>query len=67
MYVVDSMFFMLNTDFVGSINTINICLISSIIYSFIPVSGCEGKGPSALFWPGTYNDGATEKLAYPVK
>ena len=49
MYVVDSMFFMLNTDFVGSINTINICLISSIIYSFIPVIGCVGKGPSALF------------------
>ena len=67
MYVVDSMFFMLNTDFVGSINTINICLISSIIYSFIPVSGCVGKGPSALFWPGAYNVGATENLAYPVK
>jgi hypothetical protein len=24
-------------------------LISSIIYSFIPVIGCVGKGPSALF------------------
>ena len=24
------------------------------IYSFIPVSGCVGMGPSALFCPGVY-------------
>jgi len=24
------------------------------IYSFIPVSGCVGMGPSALFFPGVY-------------
>jgi len=25
------------------------------IYSFIPVSGCVGIGPSALLGPGVYN------------
>ena len=25
------------------------------IYSFIPVSGCVGMGPSALLCPGVYN------------
>jgi hypothetical protein len=25
------------------------------IYSFIPVSGCVGIGPSALLYPGAYN------------
>ena len=35
----------LNTDFVGSNNTINICLILSTIYSFIPMSVCVGRGP----------------------
>ena len=25
------------------------------IYSFIPVSGCVGRGPSALLWPGPYS------------
>ena len=25
------------------------------IYSFIPVSGCVGIGPSALLCPGAYN------------
>jgi hypothetical protein len=38
----------LNTDFVGSTNTRNICLILSTIYSFISVSVCL----SALLWPG---------------
>jgi hypothetical protein len=35
----------LNTAFVGGTNTINICLILSTIYIFIPVSGCVGRGP----------------------
>ena len=38
----------LNTDFVGSINTRNICLILSTIYSFISVSVCIDMGLSAL-------------------
>jgi hypothetical protein len=42
----------LNTDFVGSINTRNICLILSTIYSFISVSFCIDRGLSALLWPG---------------
>jgi hypothetical protein len=43
----------LNTDFVGSTNTIlDICLILLTIYIFIPVSGCVGRGPSALLCPG---------------
>jgi hypothetical protein len=42
----------LNTDFVGSTNTINICLILSTIYIFIPVSGCVCMGHSALLFPG---------------
>jgi len=42
----------LNTDFVGSTSTINICLISSIIYIFIHASGCVGSGPSILLCPG---------------
>ena len=56
-YVVYGMFFLcLNTDFVGSTNTIkNICLILSTIYIFIPVSGCVGRGPSALLCLGAYN------------
>ena len=33
----------LNTEFIGSTNTINICLILSTIYIFIPVSGCVGR------------------------
>ena len=48
-------FYCLNTDFVESTNTINICLILSTIYIFIPVSGCVGRGPSALLCPWTYN------------
>ena len=52
MYVVYSMFF-LNDN--GNANTINICLILSNRYMFIPVSGCVGKGPSALLCPGAYN------------
>ena len=35
-------------DFVGSTNTIYICLILSTIYIFISVSGCVGMEPSAL-------------------
>jgi hypothetical protein len=43
----------LNTDFVGSTNTRNICLILSTIYSkFIPVCACIDRGLSALIWPG---------------
>ena len=46
----------LNTDFVGSTNTIlDICLILLTIYICIPVSGCVGRGPSALLCPGAYN------------
>jgi hypothetical protein len=42
----------LNTDFVGSINTRNICLILSTIYNFISVIVCIDMGLSALLWPG---------------
>ena len=35
----------INTTFVGSANTIDICLILSTIYIFIPVSGCIGRTP----------------------
>ena len=41
----------LNTDFVGSINTRNICLILSTIYSFISVSVWIDRDLSALLWP----------------
>ena len=41
-------FLFLNTDFVGSINTRNICLILSTIYNFISVSVCIDMGLSAL-------------------
>ena len=48
-------FLCVNTDFVGSINTIlDICLILSTIYIFIPVSGCVGRSPSAMLWPVAY-------------
>ena len=48
-----SLFFLfLNTDFVGSINTRNICLILSTIYSFISASVCIDRGLSTLLWPG---------------
>jgi len=30
-------------------------LIFIDINSFIPVSVCVGRGPSALLWPGAYN------------
>ena len=43
-------------DFVGSTNAINIIIFDLIdIYSFIPVSGCVGMGPSSLFCPGAFN------------
>ena len=45
-------FLFLNTDFVGSIDTRNICLILTTIYSFISVSVCLDRGLSALLWPG---------------
>ena len=45
----------LKTEFVGIINTINIWLILSPIYIFIPVSDCVGRGPSELFCLGAYN------------
>ena len=51
-YVYGIFFLFLNTDFVGSINTRNICLILSTIYSFISVSVCIDKGLGALLWPG---------------
>jgi len=35
-------------------NSINICLIYRP-FIFIPVSGCVGRGPSALLWPVAYN------------
>jgi hypothetical protein len=41
-------FLFLNTDFVGSINTRNICLILSTIYNFISVGVCIDMGLSAL-------------------
>jgi hypothetical protein len=44
----------LRTDFVGSTNTINMLNFIDI-YIFIPVSGCVGRGPSALLCPGAYN------------
>ena len=44
-------FLMFNTDFVGSTNTRNICLILSTIYSFISASVCIDRGLSALLWP----------------
>ena len=45
-----------NTDFVGSTNTINICLYNVIdIYSFIHVSGYVGVGPSELLFLGAIN------------
>ena len=47
-------FYCLNTDFVGSTNTINVCLILST-FSFIPVSGCVGMGPSELLCPGAFD------------
>ena len=52
---VQHVFLCLNTDFVGSINTINICLILSTISSFIPVSNCVGRGSNALICPEPYN------------
>jgi hypothetical protein len=42
----------LNTDFVGSTNTRNICLILSTIYSFISMSVCIDMGLSAVLWLG---------------
>jgi len=40
---------------VGSTNAINLCLILSTIYIFIPVSDCVGRVLSALFCPGAYH------------
>jgi hypothetical protein len=48
-------FLSLNTDFVGSTNTINLCFILLTIYISIPVSGCVGRGPSVLISPGPIN------------
>jgi hypothetical protein len=44
--------------------TINICFILLTIYMFIPVSGCGGRGPSALFCPRAYN--AVQTLSHNV-
>ena len=52
MYVVYGMSF---NVFVGSANTINMFnLIDN--YSFIPLNGCVGRGPSSLLSPGAYYD-----------
>jgi hypothetical protein len=51
-YCIRHIFLFLSTDFVGSINTRNICLILSTIYSFISVSVCIDRALSALLWPG---------------
>ena len=49
--------FKFSSDCVGSANTINIlCNCIDPIYSFIPVSGCVGRGPSALLCTGVCND-----------
>jgi hypothetical protein len=47
-------FLFLNTDFVGSINTRNICLILSTMAFIVlfSVSVCIDRGLSALLWPG---------------
>ena len=46
----------LKTDFVGSTNTINICLILSLYtFLFLSDSGCVCRGPSALLCQGAYN------------
>jgi hypothetical protein len=63
---VQHVFLCLNTDFVGSTNTIlDVCLILSTIFIFISVSGCVGicRGPSALLCPGAYN---AVKMALPL-
>ena len=49
----------LNTNFVGSTNTIDIGLILSTIYIFIPVRGYVGRGPSALLCPDAYDAAKT--------
>ena len=51
-----SWFYGQNPHFIGSSNTINIGLIVSTIYMFIPVSDCVGRGPSELLCPGAYCD-----------
>jgi len=43
------------SDFVESTKTIDINLVVSTIYIFIPVSGCVGRDPSALLCPGAYH------------
>jgi hypothetical protein len=50
-------------NLVGNTNTINMCLILSTIYIFIPVSSCVGRGPGALLIPGSYN---AVKTALPI-
>ena len=47
-------FLFLNTDFVGSINTRNICLILSTIYNFISVSVCIDMGLKCTALTGAY-------------
>ena len=45
-----------STDYVGSTNTVNICLIlSTFTVLFLRVLAGVGRGPSTLLWPGTYN------------
>jgi hypothetical protein len=52
---VQHVFKCLNTNCVGSTNSINVLLILLTIYIFIPVSGFVGMGPNALLFPGAYN------------
>ena len=41
--------------FVGNTNTNKTCFILLTIYIVIHVSGCVGRGPSALLCPGDYD------------
>jgi hypothetical protein len=69
----------INTEFIGSTNTINIFIISSTIYIVIPVSGCVGRAPvhcfagkpvillkrpcAALTWMKSYLNDRTQRVA----
>ena len=48
------MFLMFQHRFCWNANKINICLILSTIYIFIPVSSCHRR-PSPLLFPGAHN------------
>ena len=73
------LFNVLNTEFIGSTDTINIFLILSTIYIVIPVSGCVGRAPvhcfaqepimlfrrpcAALTWMKSYLNDRTQRIA----